>query len=129
MGTRASITVTPVLVADLLAEGERMPVYVHVVDHPAARVLVDTGIKELHPAAADLDPRIQPLSEQEFDLAAIESTEPGGARSGGTTSGERYFSLYDGYAADPGHLNHAGAEIAAAHLLHLIADTARAGLS
>ncbi|MDD5368839.1 MAG: hypothetical protein PHQ40_20660 [Anaerolineaceae bacterium] len=33
-------TITPVLVADLLAEGERMPVYVHVIDHPDARVLV-----------------------------------------------------------------------------------------
>ncbi len=28
------ITITPVRVADLLAEGERMPVYVHVIDHP-----------------------------------------------------------------------------------------------
>ena len=26
-----------------------MPVYVHVIDHPDGRVLVDTGIKELHP--------------------------------------------------------------------------------
>ena len=68
-------------------------------------------------------------SDELFDLAAIESTEPGGARSGGTTSGERYYSLYDGYAADPGHLNQAGAAVATAHLLHLIADTARAGLS
>jgi hypothetical protein len=33
----------------LLAEGERMPVYVHVIDHPDARVLVDTGMTELHP--------------------------------------------------------------------------------
>ena len=37
-------TITPVLVAELLAEGERMPVYVHVIDHPDARVLVDTGL-------------------------------------------------------------------------------------
>jgi N-acyl homoserine lactone hydrolase len=65
-------TVTPVCVADLLAENERMPVYVHVIDHPDARVLVDTGITELHPAAADLDPRLRPLSEQEFDLAAVD---------------------------------------------------------
>jgi hypothetical protein len=36
-------TITPLLVADLLAEGERMPVYVHVIDHPDARVLVDTA--------------------------------------------------------------------------------------
>ncbi len=41
------ITITPVRVADLLAEGERMPVYVHVIDHPAARVLVDTGMRKL----------------------------------------------------------------------------------
>ena len=46
------LTITPVRVADLLVEGERMPVYVHVVDHPDARVLVDTGITELHPADA-----------------------------------------------------------------------------
>lgn len=37
-------TVTPLLVAELLAEDERMPVYVHVVEHPDARVLVDTGM-------------------------------------------------------------------------------------
>lgn len=66
-------TVTPVLVADLLAEGERMPVYVHVIDHPEGRVLVDTGMTQLHPAVDDMDPRIQPLSEQAgFDLAAID---------------------------------------------------------
>ena len=41
MNPPASITITPVRVADLLAEGERMPVYVHVIDHPDARVLVD----------------------------------------------------------------------------------------
>jgi N-acyl homoserine lactone hydrolase len=65
-------TITPVRVADLLAEGERMPVYVHVIDHPDARVLVDTGMTELHPAVADLDPRLRPLSEQDFDLAGID---------------------------------------------------------
>ena len=65
-------TITPVRVADLLVEGERMPVYVHVIDHPDARVLVDTGMTELHPAVADLDPRLRPLSEQDFDLAGID---------------------------------------------------------
>src|SRR5262249_27779002 len=49
-----------------------MPVYVHVIDHPNARVLVDTGITELHPAVADLDPRLRPLSGQDVDLAAID---------------------------------------------------------
>src|SRR5262249_5734874 len=68
----AAITITPVLVADLLAEGERMPVYVHVIGHPDARVLVDTGMTELHLAVADLDPRLRPLSEQDFDLAGID---------------------------------------------------------
>ena len=55
MNAPASITITPVRVADLLAEGERMPVYVYVIDHPDARVLVDTGMTELHPAVADLE--------------------------------------------------------------------------
>ena len=51
MKAPASITITPIRVADLLAEGELMPVYVHVIDHPDGRVLVDTGITELHPAS------------------------------------------------------------------------------
>ena len=53
-------TITPLLVAELLVEGERWPVYVHVIDHPDARVLVDTGMTELHPEVADLDPRLVP---------------------------------------------------------------------
>jgi N-acyl homoserine lactone hydrolase len=66
-------TVTPVLVAELLAEGERMPVYVHVIDHPDGRVLVDTGMTQLHPAVADMDPRLMPLSAQaDLDLASID---------------------------------------------------------
>ena len=67
------MTVTPVLVAELLAEGERMPVYVHVIDHPDARVLVDTGMTQLHPAVDDMDPRLIPLSEQSgFDLGGVD---------------------------------------------------------
>lgn len=72
MSATPPVTITPVFVADLLAEGERMPVYVHVIDHPDGRVLVDTGMTELHPAVADMDPRIRPLSEQDFDLTAID---------------------------------------------------------
>ena len=73
-GSEISVpTVTPFLVAELLADGERMPVYVHVIDHPAGRVLVDTGMTELHPAVADMDPRLVPLSSQaDFDLASID---------------------------------------------------------
>ncbi|MBN8658430.1 MAG: MBL fold metallo-hydrolase [Anaerolineae bacterium] len=65
-------TITPILVADLLAEGERMPVYVHVIDHPNGRVLVDTGMTELHPAGADLDPRLFPLTTHDLDLSSID---------------------------------------------------------
>ena len=72
MNAPDSITITPVQVADLLAEDERMPVYVHVIDHPDARVLVDTGMTEPHPAVADMDPRLSPLDEQDFDLAGID---------------------------------------------------------
>jgi N-acyl homoserine lactone hydrolase len=69
---KKEITITPILVADLLAEGERMPVYVHVIDHPNGRILVDTGMTELHPAAADLDPRIFPLTTHDLDLTSID---------------------------------------------------------
>src|SRR5690349_9442127 len=66
-------TVTPVLVATLLAGDDRMPVYVHVIDHPQGRVLVDTGLTELHPAVDDMDPQLTPLSAQpDFDLAGID---------------------------------------------------------
>ena len=59
--------------AELLAEGERMPVYVHVIDHNDARVLVDTGLTELHPAVADMDPRLMSLSTQaDFDVARVD---------------------------------------------------------
>jgi N-acyl homoserine lactone hydrolase len=69
----ASINVTPVFVADLHIEGERMPIYVHVIDHPDGRLLVDTGMTQLHPLLADMDPRLRPLSEQDVDLAGIDS--------------------------------------------------------
>jgi N-acyl homoserine lactone hydrolase len=72
MNTPAPVTVTPVHVADLHVEGELMPVYVHVIDHPDGRVLVDTGMTELHPLLADMDPSLMPLSEQDFDLAGID---------------------------------------------------------
>lgn len=72
MSRATEIGVTPILVADLLADGEPMPLYVHVIDHPLARVLVDTGMTQLHPFAAPLQPTIYPLSEQDFDLTSID---------------------------------------------------------
>jgi N-acyl homoserine lactone hydrolase len=67
-------SIRPVLAAELVAEGELMPVYVHVIDHPDARVLVDTGLTALHPeVVADLDPRPIPLNTQaDFDAAGID---------------------------------------------------------
>lgn len=72
MNAPAPITITPILVGDLLTGSDRMPIYVHVIDHPDARVLVDTGLTDLHPAVADLDPRIRPLNTQDFDLASVD---------------------------------------------------------
>src|SRR5436305_3298254 len=71
-GVPSPPTITPLLVAELLGNGEQMPVNVHVIDHPDARVLVDTGMTELHPAVADMDPRLQPLTEQDLDLDDID---------------------------------------------------------
>lgn len=73
MSDDGAITVTPVLVAELLVEGEAMPVCVHVIHHPEGRVLVDTGMTTLHPSVvAAFDPRLYPLSEQGFDTAGID---------------------------------------------------------
>ncbi|MCU1567190.1 MAG: beta-lactamase domain protein [Pseudarthrobacter sp.] len=72
MDSPAEIRVTAVRVAELLAEGEPMPVYVHVIDHPEARVLVDTGMTQVHPAVADMDPRVYPLNEQDFDIGSVD---------------------------------------------------------
>ena len=56
MNVPASIAVTPVFVADLLVEGDRMPIYVHVIDHPDARVLVDTAMTQLLAALTATEP-------------------------------------------------------------------------
>ena len=72
--TASSSTITPVRVAELTvdAEGTTLPVYVHVIAHPDGRVLVDTGLTELHPAVADMDPRLVPVGEWPFDQASID---------------------------------------------------------
>jgi len=68
----SAITVTPIFVGDLHVEGERMPIYVHLIDHPDGRVVVDTGMTELHPLLDDMEPRLRPLSEQDLDLSTID---------------------------------------------------------
>lgn len=73
MKSRATIAVTPIHVADLHVAGELMPVYVHVIDHPEARILVDTGMTELHPSVvAAFDPQLYPLNRQDFDISGID---------------------------------------------------------
>jgi N-acyl homoserine lactone hydrolase len=72
MNAPASITITPVRVADPLTMGERMPVCVHFIGHPDARVLVDTGTTELLPAVADLDPSPPSFEQVGLDLAGID---------------------------------------------------------
>ena len=72
MTAPAAIAVTPVHVADLLADGEVMPVFVHLIDHPGGRVLVDTGLTALHPLVADMDPRLVPVAEWSFDPASVD---------------------------------------------------------
>lgn len=67
-----SATVTPILVADLLAGNERMPVFVHLIDHPDGRVLVDTGLTATHPAIADMDPRPMAWQPHLLDLASVD---------------------------------------------------------
>ena len=67
-----AVSITPLHVADLVADGDLMPVYVHVIDHPEARVLVDTGLTELHPLVADMDPRLTPLDTHDMDLQSID---------------------------------------------------------
>jgi N-acyl homoserine lactone hydrolase len=63
-------TSTSILVAHLNPEGSPMPVYVHVVDHPEARVLVDTGLTAVHPLVEDMDPQLVPLGPEADALLA-----------------------------------------------------------
>jgi len=49
------------LAAELIVEGgEQLPVYVWTIDHPAGRVLVDTGIIDSRPEVADMSPTLHP---------------------------------------------------------------------
>ena len=65
--------------------------------------------------------RRQYAGDHLFDLAAIESTAPDGSRAMGSYQGQRYYALYDGYAADYGHLNSEGAQTVAIAWLKTIA--------
>jgi N-acyl homoserine lactone hydrolase len=64
MNAPRSLTITPVQVADLHAEGNLMPVYVHVIDHPDGRVWVDTGMTDVHPLVADMARALRRRADQ-----------------------------------------------------------------
>jgi len=71
--------------------------------------------------------RAEYAGDRLFDLAAVESTRPDGTRVSGRHEGADYFALHDGYAADLGHLNEPGAEVAATAWLAAVARAAGAG--
>jgi N-acyl homoserine lactone hydrolase len=48
------------LAADLIVEGEVLPVYVWTIDHPAGVVLVDTGMIDSRPEVDDMSPTPHP---------------------------------------------------------------------
>ena len=35
-------------------------------------MLADTGMTQLHPAVADMEPRLYPLNEQDFDIGGVD---------------------------------------------------------
>lgn len=63
--------------------------------------------------------------EPVFDLAMIESTQPGGSRSSFKHEEKIYYSLVPEYTHDGGHLNEMGRRIVAGKLLVLLADLSK----
>jgi N-acyl homoserine lactone hydrolase len=55
--------IRPIRFGDVAFEGERWPMYVHVVEHPDGLVLVDTGMVEPHPETVEFDPSFTALDE------------------------------------------------------------------
>src|SRR5262249_17354754 len=61
------------LAADLIADGEQLPVFVWTIDHPAGRVLVDTGVIDSRPEIDDMSPTPHPENIPR-DVACIINT-------------------------------------------------------
>lgn len=62
--------------------------------------------------------------EPVFDLAALESTGPGGARAAFRHGGETIFTLAPAYTDDGGHLNATGQQVIAERFVSLLATLA-----
>ncbi len=69
--------------------------------------------------------RQQYRSEPVFDLAAVESTYPDGAREYFSANGKPVYTLIGGFTDDGAHLNKAGRDVAARVLVHLLAESSR----
>src|SRR5262245_18315680 len=65
--------ITAHLAADLSVDGEQMPVFVWTIDHPAGRVLVDTGMIDSRPEIEDMSPTPHPENIPR-DVACIINT-------------------------------------------------------
>lgn len=76
----------------------------------AARARLNTMIRETFPG------------DRLFDLAALESTAPDGGRVSGSHEGNKYDTLYSGYAVDEGHLTPTFSRFAASKMLAVVAD-------
>ena len=61
------------LAAELLVEGERLPVFVWTIDHPEGIVLVDTGMIDSRPEVDDLSPTPHPENIPR-DVASVINT-------------------------------------------------------
>ena len=61
------------LAAELIVEGETWPVFVWTIDHPAGRVLVDTGMIDVRPEVDDMSPRPHPENIPR-DIACVINT-------------------------------------------------------
>ena len=60
LASRALLVINAHLAAELLVEGEQWPVFVWTIDHPAGRVLVDTGMIDTRPEVEDMSPTPHP---------------------------------------------------------------------
>jgi N-acyl homoserine lactone hydrolase len=61
------------LAAELVVEGEKRPVFVWTIDHPAGRVLVDTGMIDVRPEVDDMTPTPHPENIPR-DIACVINT-------------------------------------------------------
>src|ERR671933_416652 len=70
------------LAAELVVEGERWPVFVWTIDHPAGRVLVDTGMIDARPEVDDMSPTPHPENIPR-DISCVINTPLPSAHGGG----------------------------------------------